>query len=435
MARQYGDVVRYRGMWTTYQLSHPDHIQQVLQTRFSSYRKGRDFDILRLSLGQGLLTSEGALWQRQRKMTQLAFQSQQVAQSVSVMESQALAMLERWEQRAAAHEVFDVLPDLMRLTLNIVSEALFSSNLEADLQVIQHALDVGRDFSVARAWSVVRVPPWLPTRGHREHRRAMVGFHEVLDRMISARRSAQAAAPAGVPQEAPQGAASPARKADLLALLMEARDEAGGAMSDKQLRDEVATLLPAGHDTTTLALAWTLFLISTRPDVVERMAAEVEFLKGAAPVYEDLFKLKYTRMVAEEAMRLYPPVWALSRTAVKEDEIGGFRVKPGTEVLIFPCITHRDPAWWQDPESFIPERFAPENSAGRPRCAYLPFGAGPRTCVGLNFAMTEILVVLALVTQRFRVELAVDPASVEAEPSVTLRPRHGVPVRLTKARP
>jgi len=437
MARQYGDVVRYRGMWVTYQLSHPDHIQQVLQTRFTSYRKGRDFDILRLSLGQGLLTSEGALWQRQRKMTQAAFQSQQVAQSVRVMESHAQSMLERWEQLAAAREAFDVLPDLMRLTLNIVSETLFSSNLEADLDVIQHALDVGRDFSMERAWSVVRMPSQLPTKGNRKHRRAMAAFHGVLERMVRARHNELATnllpASLDVAQPAPSGAPDKeARKADLLTSLMEARDEAGQAMSDKQLRDEVATLLTAGHETTTLVLAWTLFLISTRPEVMERMAAEVAFLNGAAPAYEDLFKLKYTRMVAEEAMRLYPPVWAMSRTAVADDEIGGYAVKAGTEILIFPCITHRDPAWWQEPDSFIPERFSPENSAGRPRCAYLPFGSGPRTCVGLNFAMTEILVVLAMILQRFRVQLAVDPASVQAEPSVTLRPRNGIAVTLSK---
>lgn len=417
MARQYGDVVRYRGMWVTYQLSHPDFIQQVLQTNFANYRKGRDYSILRLSLGEGLLTSEGALWQRQRKMTQAAFQSQQVAASVRLMEDQAMAMLERWEQMAASREMFDVLPDLMRLTLNIVSQSLFSTNLEADLNVIQHALDVGRDFSMDRAWSVVRVPPQIPTRRQREHRRSMASFHAVLDRMIAARN--------GSPQQD--------RKADLLTSLMEARDETGAAMSAKQLRDEVATLLTAGHETTTLVLAWTLFLIATRPEVMERMADEARFLNGAAPAYEDLFKLRYTRMVAEEAMRLYPPVWAISRTAVREDEIGGYPVAPGTEILMFPCITHRDPRWWTEPDSFNPERFATESSAMRPRCAYLPFGAGPRTCVGLNFATTEILVVLAVILQRFRVELAADPAAVEAEPSVTLRPRHGIPVRLRKA--
>lgn len=409
---RFGDVVRYRGLWITHQITHPEHILHVLQTNAANYCKGRDYRILKLSLGEGLLTSEGALWQRQRKMTQPAFHSQQVAGSLRIMEEQAMTMLGQWESYARRRETFDVLPELMRLTLNIVSQALFTTNLESDLACIQDALTVGRDYSVERAWSVVRIPQWLPTPGNRRHRTSLAGFHSVIDRMIAERRQSR------------QGVN------DLLTMLMEARDENGAPMSGKQLRDEVATLLTAGHETTTLVLAWVIFLISTRPEIVERITAELSFLNGRAPAYEDLSRLRYTRIVAEEAMRLYPPVWVLSRTAVEDDVIGNFQIPAGSEVLIFPYVTHRHPRWWEDPEKFHPERFLPQNSTGRPRGAYLPFGAGPRTCIGLNFAMTEILVVLALLLQRFRVELAVHPARVKAEPSVTLRPNPGVPVRL-----
>lgn len=411
----YGDVVRYRSVWSAYQLSHPDHIQQVLQSNFANYRKGRDYSILRLSLGDGLLNSEGARWQRQRKMTQPAFQSQQVASFVRIMDEHALALLKRWEVLAAEKQVFDVVPELMGLTLNIVSQALFTANLESDAAAIQEMLAVGRKYSVNRAWSVVALPLAVPTRRNREYRRSIADFHGIIDRIIAARRRA------------------PTRTADLLTMLMEARDDEGASMSDRQLRDEVATLVTAGHETTTLVLAWTCFLIATRPEVMERMAAEAAFLNGRAPVYEDLVKLKYTRTVIEEVMRLYPPVWALSRTAVKPDSIGGYRIAAGSEILIFPYVTHRHPKWWPEPESFCPERFAPENSASRPRYAYLPFGAGPRTCVGLNFAITEILVVLALLLQRFRLELAIEPAAVRIEPSVTLRPDPGVFIKLHRA--
>jgi cytochrome P450 len=328
------------------------------------------------------------------------------------MEQQATTMLRQWEEYARRGVTFDVVPELMRLTLNIVSQALFTANLESDLDCIQDALTVGRDYSVERAWSVVRIPQWLPTPSNRRHRTSLAGFHSVIERMIAERRQ------------------SPQRVNDLLTMLMEARDENGAPMSGKQLRDEVATLLTAGHETTTLVLAWTIFLISTRPEVVKRMTAEVGFLNGRLPAYEDLSRLRYTRMVAEEAMRLYPPVWVLSRTAVEDDVMGSFQIPAGSEILIFPYVTHRHPQWWEDAEKFRPERFLPENSTGRPRGAYLPFGAGPRTCIGLNFAMTEILVVLTLLLQRFRVELAMDPARVRAEPSVTLRPNPGVPVRL-----
>lgn len=409
---KFGDIVRYRGLWITHQITNPEHILQVLQTNAGNYRKGRDYRILKLSLGEGLLTSEGSLWQRQRKMTQPAFQSQQIAGFIRLMEKYSLEMLSHWEQHASTGEVFDVVPELMRLTLNIVSHALFTTSLESDLDSIQDALNVGRDYSVERAWSVVRIPQWLPTPSNRRHRSSLAGFHSVIDRMITARRM------------------SADHNNDLLTILLQARDETGSPMPAKQLRDEVATLLTAGHETTTLVLAWALYLISTRPEVVEQMAAEISFLNGRAPSYEDLSRLRYTRMVAEETMRLYPPVWVISRTAINNDVMGEFEIPAGSEILIFPYVTHRHPRWWVDPERFRPERFLPQNSAGRPRGSYLPFGAGPRTCVGLNFAMTEILVVLTLFLQRFRPELAVDPAQIKAEPSVTLRPSPGVPIRL-----
>lgn len=413
-ALRFGDVVRYRGMWITHQITNPEHILQVLQTNAANYRKGRDYRILRLSLGEGLLTSEGALWQRQRRMTQPAFQSQQMPRFISIMEQETEAMLRRWENFAAEGEAFDVVPELMRLTLNIASQALFTTNLESDVAAIQRSLEVGRDFSVDRAWSVIRIPQNLPTPRNLEHRRSLAGFHSIIDRMIAERRQ------------------SPQRVPDLLTLLMEARDENGAPMSGKQLRDEVATLLTAGHETTTLALAWALFLLAQHPEVVERVAAEISFLNGRAPAYEDLLRLKYTRNVAEETLRLYPPVWVISRTAITDDVMGGFRIPAGSEILIFPYITHRHPKWWPSPEKFIPERFSAENAPARVRGAYIPFGAGPRTCVGLNFAMTEILVVLAMLLQRFRLEPAADPLSVKMEASVTLRPNPGIPLRLRR---
>jgi cytochrome P450 len=303
----------------------------------------------------------------------------------------------------------------MRLTLSIVSQALFSANLESDTAAIQEMLAVGREYSVNRAWSVVRLPLSVPTKRNRQYRKSIGEFQGIIDRLIAERRG------------------TPVRAADLLTILMEARDEDGASMSDRQLRDEIATLLTAGHETTTLVLAWTFFLIATRPEVVERIAAEIAFLNGNAPAYDDLGELRYTRNVVEETMRLYPPVWVLSRTAAQADSIGEYRIAAGSEILIFPYITHRHPKWWPEPERFCPDRFAPENSGSRPRYAYLPFGAGPRTCVGLNFAVTEILLVLAMLVQRFRMELAIDPASVRAEPSVTLRPDPGIFVKLRRA--
>jgi len=411
-ALQYGDVVRYRSLWTTHQLSNPAGIQQVLQTNFANYRKGRDYQILKSSLGEGLLISEGEMWQRQRKMTQPSFQSHRVGSFVQIMAEHAEMLLRRWECYAAEQQVFDVTPELMHLTLNIASQSLFTTNLDSEIEIIREALEVGREYSVDRAWSIIRLPEEIPTPRNRRYSKALGKFHRIIDHMIAARRRA------------------PERIADLLTMLMEARDEHGEAMSDKQLRDEVATLLTAGHETTSLALSWACYLLARHPEVAERICAEIQFLNGRAPAYEDLFRLKYTRMVIEEIMRLYPPVWALSRTAIEEDEIGGYLIPAGSEILIFPYVTHRHPKWWREPDQFCPERFSPENISGRPRYAYLPFGGGPRTCVGLNFAMTEIQVVLALLLQRFRLEPASHDDTVRLDPSVTLRPLPGVRVNL-----
>lgn len=412
---RFGDVVRYRGLWITHQITNPEHILQVLQTNASNYRKGRDYKILRLSLGQGLLTSEGNLWQRQRRMTQPMFQSQQVASSVGTMSEAAAALCDRWRRSSAGTRAFDIVPELMRLTLTIAGRAMFSTDLEPETEAIQEVLQVGREFSVDRAWSVIRVPHWMPTPRNHRHRASLGKFRAIVDRILEQRR----------------GTAEQPR--DLLWQLMAARDENGAVMPDEQLRDEVATLLTAGHETTTLALAWALFLLAQHPPVLEAVQREIGFLNGRSPVYEDLSRLKYTRTVVDETMRLYPPVWVISRTAISDDVIGGFHVAAGSEILIFPYITHRHPRWWCEPERFLPERFAAENSRGRVRGTYLPFGAGPRTCVGLNFAMTEILVVLTMLLQRFRPELATRPEEVKMDPSVTLRPDPGISMRMASS--
>lgn len=410
---RFGDVVRYSALWITHQLTNPAHIQYVLQTNFSNYRKGRDYRILRLSLGEGLLTSEGALWQRQRKMTQPALHSQQVASFIRIMQNSAQALMEKWERPASQGRAVDIVPDLMHLTLNIASHALFTTNLESETEIIREALTIGRDYSVDQAWSIVRLPPSFPTRKNRRYLTALARFHSVIDRMIVTRRS--------VAQKPP----------DLLTMLMEARDEDGRTMSDKQLRDEVATLLTAGHETTTLALSWACYLLATHPEIQQRARSELEFLGGRAPGYEDFQRMRYSRMVIDETLRLYPPVWVISRQAVADDEIGGYKIPAGSEILVFPYITHRHPRWWPDPEKFIPERFRPENASSRQKFAYIPFGAGPRACLGLNFAMTEIQIVLALILQRFHLELAAESAQVSPDPSVTLRPIPGIHLKLT----
>ena len=297
--------------------------------------------------------------------------------------------------------------------LNIAAQVLFTTNLEADAESIRRTLDIGRGYSVDRAWSIFPPPLSIPTRRNREYRAALAHIHGIIDRIIADRRR------------------QPQRISDLLTMLMEARDERGAAMSDKQLRDEVITLLTAGHETTTLALAWTCYLIGTRPEVVERMTAEAAFLNGRAPAYEDLMKLRYSRMVVEESMRLYPPVWTLARTAVNEDEIGGYRHRR---------IRNPDLPLHHATPSQVVARFRRVSTGtlrvgkfrGPPALRLSSFRRGTAYMHRLKVAMTELLVALTLILQRFRITLAIDPAKVRPDSSVTLRPEPGVPVRLER---
>jgi cytochrome P450 len=258
------------------------------------------------------------------------------------------------------------------------------------------------------------LPERVPTPRNRRFSRALSTVDKIVYSMIEERRAGRIVAD------------------DLLSMLMEARDaETGESMSDKQLRDEVMTIFLAGHETTASSLSWALYLVSKDPNVEEKLAAEVDAaLNGRTPAMEDLPNLPYTRMVIEEALRLYPPAWAFGRQAIADDEIGGYRIPANSSVLVSPWITHRHPAFWDRPQQFDPERFTAEKSAGRPRYAYFPFGGGPRQCIGNEFAMMETQLVLAMIAQQFKFRL-VPGQRVEPDPSVTLRPKGTLAMTLT----
>jgi cytochrome P450 len=303
---------------------------------------------------------------------------------------------------------------MMRLTLEIATSTLFGVESGDAAAVVREQFTIVNRRVIelfSRPWMTLPVARSLPTRGNRRARRAKQELDAVVQRIIAARR-AQA------------GGGD-----DLLSMLLEARDEEGG-MSDRQLGDEVMTMLLAGHETTANALAWTFHLLSRHPSAAERLRAELEeVLGGRAPTVADLSRLTYCRMVIEESMRLYPPVWTFSRTPREPDTIQGYDVPAGAVVILSPWITHRHPDVWEDPERFDPERFTPDRVARRPRFAYIPFAAGPRQCIGSGFAMNEAQLVLATLAQRFRVEPLSD-RPVVPEPLVTLRPRGGLPMRL-----
>jgi cytochrome P450 len=326
-------------------------------------------------------------------------------------------MVDRWAARAAPApgqpDRTDVTPEFLRVTLRILGLSMFGIDLSNDAEAIGRAVTVVLEATRSSITSILEIPRFIPTPANRRFLEALATIDRVTLGLIAERRAGGAA------------------KDDLLSMLLDARDEeTGEGMTDRQLRDELVTILGAGHETTSMALSWTAVLLSRHPDVRRKLEAELDVvLAGRAPEFSDIPKLQYTRMVIEESMRLYPPAWIVGRNAIDDDEIGGYHVPAGSLVFVSAWVTHRHPGLWDNPEGFDPERFAPGADEGRPRYAYFPFGGGPHLCIGNSFAMMEATLVLATVAQRFHMDL-VPGHPVELEPLITIRPRHGVMVSL-----
>jgi cytochrome P450 len=414
--REYGEVVRVRIMsLRLYLIAQPAGVKHALQDNQRNYRKSFDYKILSRLLGQGLVTSEGSYWLKQRRLMQPMFHRQKVAAFGAMMAQCTLDMLQRWRVRAERCEAFDVVPEMMRLTLQIVGRALLSMDLTSQAGVI------GRNMTIANErfgnMGLSAFVPWLPTPGNvRFQKAARVLRKIVLDIITERRRNGR-------------------DHDDLLSMLLAARDEENGqGMNDDQLRDEVLTLILAGHETTATALSWTWYLLSQNSAVETTLHTELDaVLGGRAPTVADLPNLQYTAMVIEEAMRLYPPVWAVGRAAISDDAIMGYRVPKGANLLLSQWLVHRHPTFWENPDAFEPERFSAERAAERPRYSYFPFGGGPRMCIGNQFAFTEAQIVLATVAQKYRLRVPPDHR-IELQPLVTLRPRYGVKVILQPRR-
>jgi cytochrome P450 len=408
-ARRYGGVAQFalRGR-PVFLITDPAGVKRVLQDNADNYeRKTRSVEALRETLGNGLITTTGAFWRRNRRLAQPAFHKQRLGSFAAVMAEAASDAVTRL---GAEGKSFDVVPELLRLTLRILGRCLFSRELTDAADTIEQALVVVLRHTIDRLGQLIPLPTAVPTPKHVRFRRALRALDRVVVSLIDERRRA---------------GASDGAPGDLLSMLLAARDEeTGEGLSDQQLRDEVMTLLLAGHETTAMTLAWALYLLSLHPDVRRRLEEEVDgALAGRRPVLDDLPRLRYTRMVLEETLRLYPVAWGITRSTAAADEIGGYAIPANAMVIVSPYVTHRDPTLWPDPEGFDPERFAVESSA--PRYAYFPFGGGPHLCIGAGFAMMEATIVLATITQRLRLDL--EPARpVTVEPLVTLRPRPGI---------
>lgn len=411
LAQEYGDVVRYRNaFWSTYLFTHPDQVKHILQENSRNYSKDTlNWKTLKPAFGEGLLTSDGPLWLRQRRLMQPAFHQRRVIEFTTLMTEATTKMLERWEPIAQRGEAIDVSAEMMKVTLEIIGKALFSSDIRGEARPIGEAVTGILDYFQHQVTTSIPLPLMVPTSANRRFQAAMRKVREVVDRVIAERESRS---------EWPD---------DLLSMLMSARDEeTQEGMTRQQLYDELITMIFSGYETTATALSWAWYLLSTHPEIMARLRSELKtVLDGKPPVYEDLPKLNYTCMVIQETIRLLPPVWLVTRKAIAEDEIDGYHVPANTVVTLSPYVTHRRKDFWENPEGFDPERFLPERIGNLPRYAYFPFGGGPRQCIGNTFAMIEAQLILATVAQRYRLDL-VPGHPIEPLPFGILRPRYGI---------
>jgi cytochrome P450 len=412
MAREHGDIVRLAiGPVKMTLVSHPDLVEDVLVTQNRLFQKDRFLQVLRPVLGEGLLTSEGDFWRRQRRLAQPAFHRDRIAAYGGIMVEHASRLARQWRDG----ETRDIHKDMMRLTLEIVAETLFGA------QVGDHADDVGE--ALEAVLTVVSDPAELflpilrrlPTPQRRRFDRGVAKLDSILYRVVEQRRRSGAA-----------------ETIDLLSMLLHAQDEDGSRMSDKQLRDECMTVFLAGHETTALNLSWTWLLLSQHPAVEAKLTRELRDVLGDRPAtFADLPNLRYTGQIIAESLRLYPPAWSMGREAREDVDLGGYRVPRGAQVWFCPWAIQRDARWFDDPDTFRPERWEGDLGKRLPRYAYFPFGGGPRFCIGQAFAQMEAVLLLATLARSFGAEVLPKPRVVPF-PSVTLRPKHGIPVRLVR---
>ncbi len=377
LAADYGDVVCYRpAPDTAYLINHPDYVRHILVDNNRNYSKETHTNqMFHTLVAGGLLTSEGAVWRKQRRMMQPAFHHTRLEPLDTMIAQATDDMLARWQLLERQNQPVDVAREMAALTLTVTTRALFGVNLGDEVREIGEM--VNRSIAFLEKPSDPRL------------KEAIDGLNAVVERIIRSRK-----------HDFKDGG-------DLLSSMMLARDsETGDGMTDEQLRNQIMTLMLAGYDTTASSLTWTWYLLSQNPVAAERLRTEVRArLQGRPPQYADLEHLPYTRMVLDESLRMFPPAWTLGRRALGEDEIGGFYVAPNTVIAICIYTLHRHPGFWTDPEVFQPERFSTENSAGRHRFAYVPFGAGPRQCIGNTFGLMEASLIIAGIVRRYDLRL------------------------------
>lgn len=411
--RQHGDALRFRlGHKTFYLFSHPDLAEEVLVKQSDCFVKVYNPQKphgLALVLGNGLVTSSGEVWKRHRRIIQPIFHRSRMAAMADRMAQVGEQRVAAWKGREG--DTIDIAAEMMQLALEVISQTMFTTSMTQHIDRISHALQVSIKYAFDSFSNPLFLPLWVPTPRNREFRTVMRFMDELMYGLLAERRQ------------------SGVLHGDLLDLLLQARDdETGEGLSDQELRDEALTIFAAGHETTANALAWTWYLLAIHPEAKARFHEELDrVLQGRTPNADDLPHLPYTRALFEESLRLYPPAPAVQRKASTQTTVGGMSLPEGAFILVGTYNLHRHPAFWSNPEQFLPERWI-DGERPRSRYAYMPFGAGPRTCVGLHFASVEGPLLLALIGARYDLQLAQD--HVEPHLMVTLRPKGGIRMRL-----
>jgi cytochrome P450 len=416
IAREYGDIVTIPIVSDTrILLNHPDYIEQVTVIQQSKFHKSKlTKDVTGRLLGEGLLISEGDFWRRQRRLAQPAFQRKRINEYAATMVESAQAHSRKWQDS----EERDIAQEMMALTLEIAVRTLFGTTLPGEAQQVGHSLEFLMRYSLRRARSPFKLPEKWPTPSNRRAEGEIQFLDSLVYRIIDERNKL--------------GNAN--EHNDLLSLLMAAMDEDGSQMNPKQLRDEIMTLFMAGHETTALTLSWAWYLLSKNPAAETRLHEELrDVLAGRLPTIADLGRLPYLRGVVNEVLRLYPPAYILARTSIAPSTIGGYDLPTGSTIILSQWVTHHDARFFLDPDAFLPERWLDGLEDRLPAGAYFPFGDGPRRCIGQNFALMEVVLVMATIAQKFQFRLAT-AQKIVPDPLVTLRPRNGIPMRIDARR-
>ncbi len=404
-----GPVTQFRfGPMSYLLINDVDGIHHVLIENPHNYIKGRSYEGLRHVLGNGLVTSEGDYWRHQRKIMAPTFHRESISAMADQMVDETTERLAQWQ--AHPEQTLDIHHQMMTLTFQIVGKTLFSRDFSAVAEQVKEVITVALDHATSYSRSALRLSPSIPTPANLRFRKALKALNQLVEKMIRERIANRGAK-------------------DLLELLLSTDDDPS-QINNPRIRDELITMIGAGHETTANALTWTWHLLANHPEIQERVFDEATtVLSDRRPVIADLQSLVYTSQVVQESMRLYPPVWIIERQAIEADQILGYPIAPGQNIAICPFSLHRDPTYWEEPEQFDPDRFSAERSRNRPKHAFFPFSTGPRVCIGNHFAMTEAVLITAMIARQFRVE-TVSPSPVELLAGTTLRPKRQILLRI-----